>query len=117
MSEDRVMKKPIPLRIIFILYALKVLLAFGFYFLFSVKDISIEKEISQSIILYTAFGYVLTFAMLVFFILKRNLMGVRATIVVDFVISLPSKAFIGIVFAIIAMALTFHKKVRAYFSQ
>ena len=111
--------KPIKLRIIFILNALKILLAFGFFIAFKyygAKVGSVEGPAAANLMLYTAFGYVATFAMIVASILKRSLIGIRAAIVVDFLVSIPAKAFIGFAIAIISMALTFTAAVKAYFA-
>lgn len=107
-------KKPIPLRVIFILNALKILLAFGFFTVFTIKDITVGG-LDRTYILYTAFGYVLTFAAMVFFILRKNLLALRIVIGIDLLISLPTKALIGIVIAIVSFSLSFHKKVKGYF--
>ena len=46
---------------------------------------------------------------------KRNVNAMRAVIVVDFLISIPAKAFVGFAIAIIGMALSFSGPVKAYF--
>ena len=107
-------KKPVPLRIIFILNACKILLSFGIYIVFSIKDISIGG-LDPILILYTALGYVATFGAMVFFILRKNILGLRIITGIDLLISLPLKAFIGIAIAIVSFLLTFNKKVKEYF--
>ncbi len=108
------MNKPIPLRAIFILYALKIPLAFVIYGIVTSKEIDLGG-IEYTWILYTAFAYIATFAALVFCILRKNLLGLRAVIGIDFLISLPVKAIIGLAFAAISFGLSFHSKVKAYF--
>ena len=49
-------------------------------------------------------------------ILKRSMVGIRAAIAFDFVISIPATAIIGFVIAILSMGLTFTATVRAYFA-
>ena len=107
-------KKPIPLRAIFILNALKILLSFGIYIVFTAKDISIGG-LDPIFILYTALGYLATFGAMVFFILRKNILGLRIITGIDLLISLPVKAFIGIVIAILSFLLTFNGKVKEYF--
>ncbi len=105
-------EKPASMRIIFILNAFKVLLAFGFYFVFQINDINIG--IGPELILYTALGYVITFAAIVASILKRNLWGLRISIIIDFLISIPITAVIGLVISLISFFITFRKTATTY---
>jgi len=110
--------KPIKLRIIFILNALKIFLTLGFFLAFKYGDFvvqGLEGDSAASLMLYTMFGYMAAFAVMVFSILRRNILGLRIAIAVDFLISIPAKAFIGFAVALIAMALTFTKPVTDYF--
>lgn len=106
--------KPISLRAIFILNAVKILLAFVFFTIFSVKDITVGS-LDRMYILYTAFGYILTFGAMVFFILRKNILAVRVIIGIDLLVSLPIKAIIGIAIALVSFLLSFNPKVKAYF--
>lgn len=111
--------KPINLRIIFTLNALKIFLTLGFfvafkYYGFSVKGM--EGESAANLMLLTMAGYILTFAAIVASILKRNLIGVRVAIIVDFLVSIPAKAPIGFAIALIGFGLTFTTSVKAYFA-
>ena len=111
--------KPITLRVIFILNALKILLTFGFFIAFKYGGFTLhglEGDTAASLMLYTAFGYVVAFAAMVASILKRNILGLRAAIVIDFLISVPAKAPIGFAIAVISMGLTFTGAVKAYFA-
>jgi hypothetical protein len=76
----------------------------------------LEGDSAASLMLYTMFGYIAAFAAMVFSILRRNILGLRIAIAVDFLISIPAKAFIGFAVALISMALTFTKPVSEYFS-
>lgn len=107
--------KPITLRVIFILNALKIILALGFFTVFTVKDITVGG-LDRMYILYTAFAYTLTFGAMVFFILRKNLLALRITIGIDLLVSLPTKALIGIVIALVSFSLSFTHKVKAYFT-
>ena len=106
--------KPIPLRVIFILNAIMMVLPFVFYAVITTKGIEIGgiKPISM---VYTGLAYIASFGALVFFILKRNIWAVRAMFVINILIALPTSAYIGIVVAIVSMAVSFHGKVRAWF--
>ena len=111
--------KPITLRVIFILNALKIFLTFGFFVAFKYGDFvvqGLEGDSAASLMLYTIFGYMAAFSVMVFSILRRNILGLRIAIAVDFLISIPAKAFIGFAVALISMALTFTKPVSEYFN-
>ncbi len=111
--------KPIILRVIFILNALKILLAFGFFAAFKYYGLQVGELAgpqAANLMLYTMLGYTVTFACIVASILKRSLIGIRTAIAVDFLVSIPATAVIGFVIAIIGMGLTFTASVRAYFA-
>ena len=110
--------KPKLLRAIFILNALKIFLAFGLFIGFQYYGLvvgSFSGSEAATLILFTMFGYIATFVAIVASILKRNVNAMRAVIVVDFLISIPAKAFVGFAIAIIGMALSFSGPVKAYF--
>ncbi len=112
-------KKPIPLRVIFILNALLIFLAFAIYYALS-NDLFEPpggKSLNPAWVLYTAIGYIITFIALVTCILNKKLMALRAVIITVALISIPAGGFIGILFSIISFALSFNKKVLAYFNQ
>lgn len=108
--------KPITLRAIFILNALKAILAFTLYFVFTNKA-GHEPIIDPQIVLYTASAYVILFAFMVRSILTKNLPALRLLIIIDFIVSIPAKAYIGFAVAIISMGLSFTGMVRKYFQQ
>lgn len=112
-------RKPPLLRAIFILNALKIVLALalllGFQF-FDLRVGSVSGPSAVTMIFWTMLGYIATFAAMVASILKRSLIGLRVAIVVDFLISIPAKAAIGFAIAVIGMGLTFTASVKAYFS-
>ena len=107
-------KKPIQLRIVFILNALMMILPFIFYFIFTTNDIAIDG-LNPTWMLYTGIGYIISFIPLAYFIIKRNRIGVLTLFGINILIALPTKAFIGIIVAIISFILTFTKKSRLYF--
>lgn len=77
---------------------------------------SVSGPSAVTMIFWTMIGYVVTFAAIVTSILKRSIIGLRAAIVVDLVISIPAKAFVGFAVALIGMGLSFSKPVKAYFA-
>ncbi|AEF54376.1 hypothetical protein [Marinomonas posidonica] len=112
-------KKPIKLRIIFILNALKILITFGFftafkYFGFTAGEL--EGDSAAMTMFYAAFAYMALFAMMVASILKRLMVGIRSVIVVDLILSIFIPAPIGIAISIVSLGLTFTQSVRNYFS-
>ena len=111
--------KPVTLRMIFILNALKILLAFGFFAAFKFYGLQVGELAgpqAANLMLYTMLGYMVTFACIVASILKRSMTGIRAAIAVDFLVSIPATAVVGFVIAIISMGLTFTTTVGAYFA-
>ncbi len=115
MSTENLVKKPILLRIIFILNALMTILPFVFYYVFTTKDISIGG-LEPIYMVYTGIAYIVSFALLVSFILKRNIMGARIMFVINVLIALPASAYIGILVAITSMTISFTPKVKAFFA-
>ena len=110
--------KPILLRAIFLLFAFKILLSLGLFVGFSYLGFEVGSKGGDeiaTIILLTTLGYLATFAAMVVSILNRFMIGLRAAIAVDFVISIPAQAFIGFAIAIIGMGLSFTAPVKAYF--
>ena len=112
-------EKPPLLRVIFILNALKILLALGLLIGFKYFDLqvgSVSGPSAVTLIFWTMIGYIFTFAVIVTSILKRSIKGLRAAIVVDFLISIPAKAFVGLAIAVIGLGLSITKPVKAYFA-
>lgn len=109
-------KKPIPLRVIFILNALMVLLPFVFYFVFTTQNITVGN-LNPIWMVYTGLAYLVSFALLVYFLVNRQQLGARIIFVINILIALPAGAYIGILVALISLALSFfNEKVRSYFS-
>jgi hypothetical protein len=118
LNTDIGRKKPPLLRAIFILNALKILLAVGLLVGFKYFDLkvgSVSGPSAVTMIFWTMLGYVATFAAIVTSILKRSIVGLRTAIVFDFIISIPSKAFVGFAVALIGMGLSFSGPVKEYF--
>lgn len=107
------MKKPIALRIIFILNGILIFLPFVFYYFMTTGKLDVGLD--PNYMLYAAVGYILAFALMIFFILKKNLIGLRLVFIGTVCISLPIQAYIAILVAIISMAISFNKKIKAYF--
>ena len=109
-------KKPIALRVIFILNALMMVLPFVFYYVFTTRNISIGG-LDPMWMVYTGIAYIVSFAILVYFLANRKLLGARIMFVINMLIALPASAYIGILVAIISLGLSFfNKKVLTYFS-
>lgn len=119
LDTDIGFNKPPLLRVIFILNALKIFLALGFLIGFKYYGLqvgSVSGPSAVTMIFWTMLGYIATFAAIVTSILKRSIIGLRAAIVVDFLISIPAKAFVGFAVALIGMGLSFTQPVKAYFA-
>ena len=108
--------KPIPLRVIFILNALMMILPFVFYAVFTAKEISIAG-LEPIYMVYTGLAYIGSFALLVTTILKKRLTLFRLIFGLNILIAIPAGAYIGMLFAIISFGLSFNSKVKAYFAQ
>lgn len=106
--------KPIPLRVIFILNGIMMFLPFIFYAVITSKNIDVGG-LDPVYMIYTGIGYIASFTALVFFILHRNIMGVRLIILLNVLIALPAKAYLGIIVAVVSFGLTFNKRVKSYF--
>ena len=107
-------KKPIPLRITFILNALMMILPFVFYFVITLNQIKVGT-LDPNWMIYTGIAYIFSFILLVFFILTRNFTGYRIMFFVNILIAIPAGAFIGMVIALVSFGLSFNKKIKAYF--
>ena len=114
MSIDKI-RKPIQLRIIFILNALMMFLPFLFYYVFKIKNITIEG-LDPIFMIYTGVGYILSFILLVVSILKRKVVLFRSLLVLNILIALPVKAYIGIIFAVVSILISLNGKVKGFFS-
>ncbi|MEQ6124500.1 hypothetical protein AAON49_09885 [Pseudotenacibaculum sp. MALMAid0570] len=114
-KKETLMKKPTPLRILFILNLLLVIICFVFYgFAQSKGNVA---GVPASSILYTAIAYTLLFIGLITSIKSFSLLGVRIVVLLVFAVSTPTLAFIGMVISIISFILTFNRKVQAYLNQ
>ena len=113
-TTENMVKKPIQLRIIFILNALMMVLPFIFYIVITSKDITIGG-LDPNWMIYTGLAYIASFILLVIAIFKRNMTVFRAIFILNILIAIPAKAFIGIGFAIISVLISFHKSVKAFF--
>ena len=114
-TTENLVKKPVQLRIIFILNALMMVLPFVFYFVITSKGITIGG-IEPIWMVYTGLAYILSFILLILSIYKRNLMAFRAVFVLNILIAIPAKALIGVGFAIISILISFHKSIKGFFS-
>ncbi|MCP4296612.1 MAG: hypothetical protein GY786_13490 [Proteobacteria bacterium] len=115
-ADPILIKKPISLRVVFILNALMGILPFVFYVVVTQKGITIGG-LDPIWMTYTGAGYIASFIILVTSILKKNLTLFRMMLFLNILIALPAKAYLGIVVAVVSIVLSFNKKIRAYFHQ
>lgn len=109
-------KKPGVLRLIFFLNAFMMFLPFGFYWVFTTQNIQVGT-LDPMWMIYTGIAYILSFPILVYFMSKRKIWGVRFMFLINIIIAIPAGAYIGILIAIISLALSFlNKRVLAYFN-
>jgi len=114
MSNNEV-KKPIALRVIFILNALMMILPFVFYGVFTSQNITVG-DLKPIWMVYTGIAYIISFIFLVYCLLNRIQLGARIIFVLNIIIAIPVGAYIGILVAIISLSLSFfNKKVLGYF--
>ena len=109
------LKKPAPLRVVFILNLFKIFLAAGLYFYFTANDI-VLGTVGPQIILYTMMAYIVFFLGIIIAITKRNLLALRIILFADLLASLPASAFAGILISVISLILVFfNNRIKAYF--
>lgn len=114
-TQNTPIKKPIPLRVIFILNALMMILPFIFYYVFTTNNIQVG-DLNPMWMVYTGIAYIVSFAFLVYTILKRNGLGAKIIFIVNILIAIPAGAYIGMLIAIISLLLIFfNSKVKLYF--
>ena len=106
--------KPLPLRVIFVLNGIMTFLPFLFYAVITSRNIEIGG-LNPIYMVYTGVGYIISFVALVHFILRRNIVGLRMVILINVLIAIPAKAYIGILVAVISAGLTFAPRVKDYF--
>lgn len=114
-TKENTVKKPIQLRIIFILNALMIILPFIFYFVITNQNILIGG-LEPIWMVYTGIAYLASFILLVVSIFKRNIVLLRGVLIANILIAIPAKAIIGIVVAIISILISFHKNIKAFFA-
>lgn len=111
--------RPLTLRAIFILNALKVLLTLGFFAAFKWGGFALHGLAGDSaaqLMLVAAAGYAAAFGLIVASILNRQIGWVRVAISLDLLISIAAGGPIGYVIAAVSMGLTFSVPVKAYFA-
>lgn len=111
--------KPVLLRVIFILNALKIVLTLGFFVAFKFFGLAVhglQGDSAANLMLLALAGYGVVFAAIVASILKRNILGLRLMLLADLALSLYVGAPIGYLTFALSMALSFTAPVRAYFA-
>ena len=114
MTNNKEVKKPIQLRVVFILNALMMILPFVFYGIITSKGIEIGG-IPTVYMIYTGIAYILSFAILVYSILNKKFNLFRFMFLINVLIATPAKAYLGILVAIISIILSFNGKIKNFF--
>ena len=107
-------KKPIQLRIIFILNALMMFLPFLVYFL--VTNNKIEMDVVPMHVIYTGIAYIISFGALVYCILNKKFFAFRTIFFINLLIALPVGVNGGIVVVIVSFILSHTKQVKSFFN-
>lgn len=113
-TETRQVGKPIQLRIIFILNALMMFLPFVVYYL--VENDKIEMDVEPAHLIYTGIAYIVSFGILVYFILNKNLPAFRSMFFVNLLIAIPVGVDGGIIVAIVSFILVHTTQVKSFFN-
>ena len=110
-------KKPIALRVIFLLNALMTILPLAFYYVFTTNNITVG-DLDPNWMLFTGVGYIISFLFLVYSFIKRKFFMARIIFGLNILIAIPAGAYIGILIAIISTIISFkNTKVLTYFSK
>ena len=107
-------ERPKSIRAIFLLTCFKILLAWTFFGVASVRE---NPLIEPKLIMYTAISYVALAVPTFVFIHKRNAIGVRVCIGLALLASAPVRAYLAIVLDLIALALSFREPAKRFFAQ
>jgi len=113
-TKDKQAKKPIQLRIIFILNALMMFLPFLVYFL--VTNNKIEMDVVPMHVIYTGIAYIISFGALVYCILNKKFFAFRTMFFINLLIALPVGVDGGIVVVIVSFVLSHTKQVKSFFN-
>ena len=114
-KNEPLMKKPTPLRVLFLLNLFLVVVCYVFYgFAQSKGNVA---GVPATSILYTALASTVLFIGVITSIKKFSLGALRIVILLVLAASLPTLAFIGIAISIISFILTFNRKIKAYLNQ
>ena len=115
-ATSTALKKPLPVRAIFILNAIMIPLPLVFFTVVTTRNIDLGG-LDPVVMLYTAAAYAVSFAALVYCLRARNGVGVRLVVIANVLIALPAKAYIGIGVAVVSMWLSYRPDARRYFGE
>ena len=107
-------KPPVAAKAMLILYTFQVILAFTFFFIFKAKNLEVGG-LTATHVLYTAGAYTILYLGALFSYFKKNIWVLRICFILHFLISLPTRAYIGMLIAVILIFLSFRKAVQTYF--
>ncbi|MCP4502915.1 MAG: hypothetical protein GY822_23510 [Deltaproteobacteria bacterium] len=114
MMSNSKASRPAATKAIFVLTVVKIALSFTFFTIITLKGTN--PDIAQ-LILKTALAYVALGIPVVVFLHRHNVIGLRVCICLALLISLPARAYLGIVLDVIAFGLTFRNDVTSYFRE
>ncbi len=106
-------ERPKAMKAVFLLTMFKILLAWGFFAVFSLFDVG---PVNPDIIMYTATAYVALAIPTFVFIHRRNAVGVRVCIALAILASIPARAGIAIAIDVVALILTLRKTSKRFFT-
>jgi hypothetical protein len=111
-AEKKKVKKPLLLKVIIILNALMMFLPFLVYYL--VTSEKIVMDVVPIEVIFTGIAYIISFAVLMYFISKRNLIAIRSVFIINFLIAQPVGVNGGIVVAVVSIILSFMPQVKSF---
>lgn len=108
-------KKPTAVKCILGLNIFKLILSLTLFTVFTIKDITVGA-VSPDIILYTFLAYAALSIPIFIFANKRQVIGLRVALALDFLVSIPATAVAGFVISIVSLLITFGKAAKSYFN-
>ncbi len=110
------LKKPTATKLISILIIVKLVIASIFIFVLA-SGTSIGGSDASRQIAITFVCYVVLAVPILYFNAKKKLKALRLCLVIDFLVSLPGRAVIGLIISGFLFFITFRKSVKSYFEE
>ncbi len=108
--------KPKTVTAVFILNVIMMILPFVFYTVFTTQNITIDG-LDPMLMIYTGIAYIVSFVPLVISIRTKRIWLFRSILLLNILIALPAKAYIGIIVAIVSIIISLTKRVTTYFQE